>query len=700
MDSPQHTVHTVLEPLLVASTADAPPAPAPAPLRPSRGKHRPCSCTCRAFCAAIILAFTLLFVAVAIATTYFFDPSEAFISSDSLYKESKAESFPVKPFYNESTSFDVYLQVQRTAEGADPVDVFAGRILTGTPLAGLQGDSVTLRLPALGPLNVSQPQPLAAQVAIVHSSHDYSVDDLFKLKPDHSAEGFASAGAWATNSTSPPVFLRKVHLIRYLWRPVDSVLPIPDKTDTANTTAPSSPHMVLRLPMHFLEEKTVYDGIRMQQLATKYKRTVKLCEEEAKTEQEKKVCPWNDVTIVSRFAYPALQPYARMITTQDQRVVNGTAETFYLPAFVFSPRRLAPVDFVPFDHELGLPKGQKNDEGHFSVKLSASLCTGETSGIVSAMEMLPRSEESRFFQFPPRFANATYHVDQAQFLAETEHFYAGGHPIEPILAAHPWLRVMLNDVGYLLLFSAASLEFVYFLTRHSTVGISRTGIQIAAAWEGVIAVSRMVEFARRPKGNTGFFTKAIVALLAALAQIWEGNTLAHGLALSAAALFVTQKCFIEWNGWLPRFRSDLLTKNERKSDRDDSVSWLHRVALLAGLTIIVPLVTANAKAPTSLSAVYHLYRHRANYWIVGPIARVILQFRLNRKRRTFAGEYKLAQWMALLNHVLSLTLLMVSAPAKLYWASWAQICIDLVGVGQALAYPSAPNIRESVEYAE
>ncbi|KAJ3173422.1 hypothetical protein HDU87_007583 [Geranomyces variabilis] len=221
MDSPQHTVHTVLEPLLVASTADAPPAPAPAPLRPSRGKHRPCSCTCRAFCAAIILAFTLLFVAVAIATTYFFDPSEAFLSSDALYKESKAESFPAKPFYNESTPFDVYLQVQRTAEGADPVDVFAGRILTGTPLAGLQGDSVTLRLPALGPLNVSQPQPLAAQVAIVHSSHGYSVDDLFKLKPDHSAEGLGSAGAWATNSTSPPVFQRKVHLIRYLWRPVD-----------------------------------------------------------------------------------------------------------------------------------------------------------------------------------------------------------------------------------------------------------------------------------------------------------------------------------------------------------------------------------------------------------------------------------------------------------------------------------------------
>ncbi|KAJ3150896.1 hypothetical protein HDU89_002893 [Geranomyces variabilis] len=694
MDSPQHMV---LEPLLAASsTADSPAAPAPTPLRPSRGKHRPCSCTCRAFCAALIVAFTLLFTTVAIATTYFWNPAETFLSPDALYKESNVESFPVKPFYNESTPFDVYLQVQRTAEGNDPVDVFAGRILTGTPLAGLQGNSVTLTLPALGPLNVSQPQPLAAQVAIVHSSHEYSVEDLFKLKPDHFS---GSAGGWATNATNPPVFLRQVYLIRYLWRPVDSVLPIPDTVDTANTTAPSSPHMVLRLPMHFLEEKTVYDGTRMKQLATKYRRTVKICEDESKTEKERESCPWNDVTIISHFAYPAQQPYARMITIQNQHAGNGSAETFYLPAFVLPPRRLAPADFVPFHHELGVPKSQKDDRP-FSVKLSASLCTGETSGVISGMEMLPLREKSRFRLFPPRFPNATYHFDQAQFIAETEHFYTGAHPTEPLLAAHPWVRITLTDVGYLLRFSATSLRFVYFLTRHSTVGISRTGIQTAAMWEGIVAITRLLEFAWMSKGHNGFFKRAIATLLGALVFIWEDGALANGLAVSAAALFVTQKCYIEWQGLLPRLRSDPLTKNERKSDRDDSVSWLNRVALLAGLAIIVPLVTNNSKTPTSLSSLYHLYRHRADYWIVGSIAGALLQFRLNRKRRTFAGEYKLAQWMALLEHIFSLTLLMVSTPAKLYWAPWAQICIDLVAVSQALAYSSAPNIRESGEFAE
>ncbi|KAJ3163482.1 hypothetical protein HDU86_000061 [Geranomyces michiganensis] len=536
------------------------------------------------------------------------------------------------------------------------------------------------------------------------------------MKPDH------FAGGWAANTTTPPVYFRRVHLIRYLWRPVDSVLPIRDALDTHNTTSPSSPHMVLRLPMHFVEEKIIFDGVEMQKLATKRQQALHVCLKQSKTEGERQDCAWNDVTIVNYFAPASEQPYDRLISADPLN--NGTdRRLFYLPTFVMPPERLTPADFLPLDQELGVPKGHASEP--FSVELTSSLCTGETSSLWNSLERFPAPAKLRFDHFPPRFPNETYHADAVQFAAERENFLGGAHPPAPLLVANPWIRFTLLEAGNFLSLFATNLRFVYFLCRHSTVGISRAGVQTAAVWQSFVAIMRILKFLWKLKAQGGWLMKMATESLKGLLFISEDGSIVNGLAVSAAALFVTQKCYIEWTGLLPRLRSDSLTKNERKSDRDDAFPWAYRIAvckafvmhyrfvsvgimteifsllrqqLLAGSAIIHPLLTS--EMPTSWSSLYHRYRYRADYVTVGALAATVLQFRLNQKRHTFAGAYKVAEWMALLNHATAIALLTVSAPAKLSWAPWAQICVDVVAVTQAWAYPSAPNVRETDEYAD
>ncbi|KAJ3153684.1 hypothetical protein HDU86_005183 [Geranomyces michiganensis] len=648
------------------------PKPAPATHRRVslvRGRTRGGVCTCRNAIACFLVTGSLVNV-VGLVAVFWFAYRVATASNLAFDGSDPAAGYPVKPYLaaRPGGGFDVFVRVWRTEAEAGAADLFAARIIRQASFKTSVDANISLSLPALGALDPFGMPPISASLAIVPTPHQYSVADVFDMKPD-------LGGHWATAGLVPPVYLQDVDLVRYLWRPVDKSLPIPSSSkerDTANTVHPSSPHLMLRIPMQLVRESAVYDGIKMERARAEKAAEQKRCEATAggflrdKLDCAAQARRPHDA--LSRLVGAAEQPFERVValnklTIGDGRTGGAAAdgagdrdEKVYLPLFVFPFWTLLPGDFVPLDARTGVPVGAEKalgtDAAHgrhaFNITFTATRVSRLRGAVSGAIATLSEHDDehapaSQFTAFPPRFPNATYSPSSVL----TSH--AALNVVNHAIATSPLIASSLFAAGMPFI---GVPRIVYLLTRQSAVGLSRAGVETELLWAGVFALRQAVGFVaglHKPEGILGWVVSMSTLMFAAwswVAKVLVGGTVQNSLLVGLLGVSVTRNLRVRWSRCAPWVVADGLEEEEIKSATEERVPWVHRIALLATVTAIYPLLTTT-HWPTSLSAASALYKHHPLV-PVGTIAASILQLRFNAQRRKFAGTYKPIPILALL----------------------------------------------------
>ncbi|KAJ3146013.1 hypothetical protein HDU89_006743 [Geranomyces variabilis] len=672
----------------------------PSTSKPAGKRHRQDRggvCTCRNVIALFLVAGSLLTFA-GLVTLFWFAYRSATASDLAFDKRDPAAGYPVRAYHDARPGgFDVFARVWWTEAEPGVSDIFAGRIMHQTTFQDPVSANFSLSLKALGPLDPFGMPPISARLAIVPTPHQYTFGDLSDLEPD--------LGNWATEGLLPPVYLRDFDLVRYLWRPVNAPLPIARSDDTANTEHPSSPHLILRVPMHFVTESAVYDGAKMEKKRAQKAAEQKVCDKLAFSRDKKDCVQLHPHDALSRLAGGSEQPFDRMVnlnklTIGDGGNTTGSDEKVYLPLFIFPFWTLLPADLLPLQADKGIPVGAGKVIGAtadasyvYNVTFTASQISRVRGALSSAIAAFSEHEDehapaSQFTAFPPRFPNATYSP------SSVVPYHGAWGVANHVIATSPLIASSLFAAGMPFI---GVPRIVYWLTRRTAVGISRAAVETELAWAGCCALRQAAAFVSglsRPQGIFGWLF--LISSLAFAGWSWVvkllvGGTLQNSLLTGLLGVSVTRNLRVRWSRCLPRIRADGLSDEEIRSAREEGVPWVHRIALLATLAAVYPLF-ANTW-PTSLAAALALYKQPSMFVPVGTIAACILQLRLNGKRKTFAGNYKLVPILSLAAQASETALRLLWRRPAIPWA----VVLDAWWSVQAIMYRGQLNKDAEIE---
>ncbi|KAJ3021545.1 hypothetical protein HKX48_008307 [Thoreauomyces humboldtii] len=698
--SPPHDEDLVLEPLLVSTTlaqlsswskSDTPVSPNSVypPLNPSLGKRRkPCSFTFRNCCAATVFFISLagyLLFAIGMSTGVFF---ASISESKWLYEADHLESFPVRPYFDANTTVDCWLQVY---ERNPDREVSMHRVFSNISVDAPISTELSLQLPAFGPLNHTAESPIAGRLIMVKLPHDYTESQLAKLKPTDGLK-------WnrPTEPTRQPVRFFNIEFLMYLYRSVDAELPTPANLDMANTTSPQVPHLLTHLINHRLPEDGVFDGAKFLRALEKKRITEEVCERTTAVDTDARTtCMSTAIDIVNDMMPNGSQPWERMFNSSSQ---DGTTmeSRSYLPDFVFPASRVRPSHFIPMDPVLGMPLGISDQDESFTMPfyISFSPISTQSFPFLGISKSRPKNftveERHSYKSFPPRLPNATYHAHDYERVVDGLDLVTSTRDLSSSYVPGNRARIFMSFIPF------SALGGVYWLTRLTTVGISRSGVQTTALGALGATCWNAYNMYHLPMTFDSDVPAFIIYPTIALSIVV--TLLTGGLGSSLVALSVTHKWHFAPNPesrFLPSFprpRSGSLGRIERRSDAAERVPWTHRLALLAVLALIWPHMSLRP-LPTTLRGIQTLYRHRTNYEGMGPMAGRIFQMRTNWRLKTFAGTYKALLALELAVLVADAGLTWTDKP-RLDWLPW----MDFLALGglmvQAIMYPSVENVVE------
>ncbi|KAI8585511.1 hypothetical protein BDZ88DRAFT_19478 [Geranomyces variabilis] len=134
--------------------------------------------------------------------------------------------------------------------------------------------------------------------------------------------------------TKPPVYLRHVNLVRYLWRNVNDVFPVRNANNTFEPSDRLFPHMLMRLPIQVLEEPAAYDGVSLLEQRAKYMTDMIIC----RKLRDHDDCVRSNKNLVNSFCESINQPFHRMLRVKEPDLPDGTlgpVDSYYVPALLF-----------------------------------------------------------------------------------------------------------------------------------------------------------------------------------------------------------------------------------------------------------------------------------------------------------------------------------------------------------------------------
>ncbi|KAJ3171269.1 hypothetical protein HDU88_008307 [Geranomyces variabilis] len=281
--------------------------------------------------------------------------------------------------------------------------------------------------------------------------------------------------------SKPPVYLRHVDLVRYLWRSVNDVLPVRNADNTSEPSDRLFPHMLMRFPIQVLEEPAAYDGVSLVEQRAKYTTDMIIC----RKARDHDDCVRSNKNLVNSFCESTNQPFHRMLQVKEPDLPDGTpgpVDSYYLPALLFPDYLHVPADFLPLDAELGVPL---EAPANSSFELSATVSISRTKPHLRNLQLTKNGYErgwSDFFYFPPQSSSTPYHPAEEQRKVQQYDYLTYAYGIPEALAARPWILNLAKGATKWR-FWFGGLDMIYWLIQSTTIGISRAGIETTAAWE-------------------------------------------------------------------------------------------------------------------------------------------------------------------------------------------------------------------------